>query len=256
MVSSLFLAPFFAAGLLLGQSAANLLETPTKTAPPAVKPEIPLTPERRGDILMARKMYREAVDVYKEGPAADPILLNKIGIAYHQLLDFPIAKKYYERSVKAKPNYAEALNNLGTVYYAQKSYRRAIGYYRKALKITPNSASIHSNLGTAYFARHKFKEAMESYETALKLDPDVFEHRGSAGVLLQERSVQDRAKFHYYMAKSYAKAGMNDRALLYIRKALEEGFTDRQKFIDEPEFSNLQELQEFKEVMSLQPRVL
>jgi hypothetical protein len=53
----------------------------------------------------------------------------------------------------------------------------------------------------------------------------VFEHRNSHGVLLQERSVEEKAKFHYYMAKTYAKAGMHDRALLYIRKALEEGIS-------------------------------
>ncbi len=29
----------------------------------------PLTPERRGDILMARKMYREAIEAYATGAA-------------------------------------------------------------------------------------------------------------------------------------------------------------------------------------------
>jgi hypothetical protein len=73
---------------------------------------------------------------------------------------------------------------------------------------------------------------------------------------LQERSVEERAKFHYFVAKTYAKAGVHDRALLYIRKALEEGFRDRQKFQEEPEFAALRELPEFQELMALQPRVL
>src|SRR5438067_160934 len=82
-------------------------------------------------------------------------------------------------------------------------------------------------LDTAFFARKNYKQAAESYQKALSLDPDLFEHRSSWGVMLQERSVEERAKFHYYLAKTYAKAGMNERALLYIRKALEEGFTER-----------------------------
>ena len=45
-----------------------------------------------------------------------------------------------------------------------------------------------------------------------ELDKDVFEHHGSYGVLLQERSVAERAKFHFYLGQTYAKAGMNDRA--------------------------------------------
>src|SRR5262249_4184948 len=172
------------------------------------------------------------------------------------MLQLDQAKRHYERAVKMKPDYAEALNNLGTIYYAKKSYRRATSYYNKALKITPNSASIYSNLGTAFFARKQYEKAADAYQTALKLDPEVFEHRSSYGVLLQERSVGDRAKFHYYLAKTYAKAGMNDRALLYIRKALEEGFNEKKKFKEDPEFAALRETQEFQDLMALEPRVL
>ena len=58
------------------------------------------------------------------------------------------------------------------------------------------------------------------------------------------------------MAKMYAKQGANDRALLYMRKALEEGFKERDKFQKEPEFAGLKELPEFKELLTLEPRVL
>ena len=142
------------------------------------------------------------------------------------------------------------------MYYAHKNFRRATSHYRRALKLSPNSASVYSNLGTAYFARKKYKEAAEAYQTALSLDKEVFEHHGSYGVLLEERSVEERAKFHFYLAQTYAKAGMNDRALQYIRKALEEGFRDKKKLMEDPEFGNLRELQEFKELMALEPRVL
>ena len=131
--------------------------------------------------------------------------------------------KRHQRATKAKRDYPEAINNLGAIYYAQKSYRRAVSLYSRALKLTPNSASIHSNLGTAWFARRNYQKASLEYQKALDLDPEVFEHRSTNGVLLQERSVVERAKFHYYLAKTYAKAGANDRALQYMRKALEEG---------------------------------
>ncbi len=98
---------------------------------------------------------------------------------------------------------------------------------KKTLKLSPDSASIYSNLGTAFFARKKYQDAAEAYQHALLLDPDVFERKSSYGVLLQERNVEERAKFHYYLAKAYAKAGATDRAILYIRKSLEEGFRDR-----------------------------
>jgi tetratricopeptide (TPR) repeat protein len=225
---------------------------PTVKAPPVQS----LTPEMRGDIFMARKMYREAVEAYKEGGSDSPVLVNKTGIAYHQLLELDAAKKYYEKALKLNPRYSEALNNLGTVYYAKKSYRRAIKEYKKALKYSPKSASIYSNLGTAQFARKHYDLAMQAYETALSLDSEVFEHRNSAGVLLQERNVEERAKFHYYQAKLYAKNGMNDRALLCLRKALEEGLKERDNIKDEPAFAGLRELPEFQEIIVSRPRVL
>src|SRR6266481_6528418 len=146
--------------------------------------ESSLTAEQRSDILMARKMYREAAEGYKEGPLDSPIIWNKIGIAYHQMLQMDEAKRNYEKALKLNPKYAEAINNLGTIYYARRSYRRAIGQYNKALKIAPNSASIYSNLGTAQFARKKYEEASISYQKALALDPEAFEHRGAYGTLL------------------------------------------------------------------------
>lgn len=223
---------------------------------PRQEPKPRLTSEMRGDILMARKQYREAIDAYSEEKQLTAVLVNKMGIAYHQMLELDLARKFYERAIKLDPKYSEAINNLGTVHYAKKSYRRAIGQYNKALKLNPNSASIYSNLGTAWFARKKYKQAAEAYDTALSLDPEVFERRSSHGVLLQERSVQERAKFHFYMAKTYAKAGAVERALAYIRKALEEGFKERDKFQKDPEFALLQELPEFKHLMTLEPRVL
>lgn len=244
--------------VLPGQSGNNLFNA-SKSTPAAENPPsatATLTPEQRADILMARKMYREAVETYRLESLKNPVIWNKIGIAYHQMMQLDQARKHYEQAIKLNPKYAEALNNLGTVHYAKKSYRRSITYYNRALKITPQSASVYSNLGTAFFARKQYEKAAEAYQTALKLDPEVFEHRSSYGVLLQERTVEERAKFHYYLAKTYAEAGQNERALLYIRKALEEGFHEKKKIAEEPAFAQLRELPEFKELMTLEPRVL
>ena len=211
-----------AAGLLTGVAlaqAGNAILDPSKTPTPAPRqsdnpPDTPqITPELRGDIFMAKKEYREAIDAFHEGSPKDPVLWNKTGIAYHQLVQLDNALKSYQQAVKLRKDYAEAINNIGTVYYARKNYRRALTYYQRALKIAPQtarSASIYNNLGTAYFARKQYKEAMTAFQTALSLDPEVFEHRGNYGVLLEERNVDERAKYHYYVAKVYAKSGRNE----------------------------------------------
>jgi tetratricopeptide (TPR) repeat protein len=218
-----------------------------------------LSPETRGDIYMARKMYREAIEAFREGSPKDAVLLNKTGIAYHQMLQLDQARKSYEAAVKAKPDYVEAINNIGTIYYAKKSFRRAMSWYSRAIKLAPNdakSASIYMNLGTAQFARKQYDKAMESYQAAVRLDPEVTEHHSSMGVLLEERSVEERAKYHFFMAKLYAKGGRNDLAIQYLRKSLEEGFKEKKKLDEEPDFAGLREIPEFKELLAREQRVL
>jgi tetratricopeptide (TPR) repeat protein len=255
----------FGLAIVLGSVAApaqssSPLDRTVPAAPAAGRPGNPeLTPETRGDIYMARKMYREAIDAFRQGSQTDPVLWNKIGIAYHQLTQLDQAKKSYEHALKLKKDYVEAINNLGTVYYAQKSYRRAIKYYKKALKIAPNdpkSASIYMNLGTAYFARKKYEDATKSYQVALTMDPQIFERHSNYGVLLEERTVEERAKYHFYVAKLYAKDGRNELAIQYLRKALEEGLKEKKQLDEVPEFAGLKNMPEFKELLSKEPRVL
>jgi tetratricopeptide (TPR) repeat protein len=227
---------------------------PPSQDPQPAKPQI--SPEMRGDIYMARRMYREAIDVYRSIQPPTAVILNKIGIAYQQLGDLESAKKMYERAMKLNNKYPEAINNLGTVHYARKNYRRAISQYKKALTLNPDSASVLANLGTAYFARKDYRRAIECYDKAISIDPDVFERRGTSGVLLQERNVEERAKFHYHLAKVYAKQKRNDLALFYIRKSLEEGFKEKKRYLEEDDFAELRKLPEFEELMKIEPRVL
>ena len=253
------LAVSLGAAWALAQSNSVIDTKQTAMPAPAGTAKPQLSAEMRGDILMARKMYREAIETFREGAPKDPVLLNKIGIAYHQMMQLDNARKSYEQALKGKPDYVEAMNNIGTVYYAKKSYRRAISWYNKALKLAPmeaKSASIHMNLGTALFARKKYEDATVSYQTALKLDPEVFERHGNFGVLLEERSVEEKAKYHFYLAKLYAKDGRHELALQYLRKCLEEGFKERKKLETDTDFASLRELPEFKLLLTSEPRVL
>lgn len=261
----------FLAGLSSAWAMAQIANPPANamldgtrtTAPAAMAPQAPtVTPlsiEQRGDILMARKQYREAIDMFKQGSVKDAVLWNKEGIAFHQLTQLVNARKSYEQALKLKPDYVEAMNNLGTIYYAQKSFRRAITWYNKALKVAPSeprSASIYMNLGTAQFARKKYDDATVAYQTALKIDPEVFEHHGNFGVMLEDHSVEERAKYHYYVAKLYARDGRTELALQYLRKALEEGFKEKDKLNKDPEFAAMRDMPEFKQLLAAEQRVL
>jgi tetratricopeptide (TPR) repeat protein len=251
------LSPAFA----FAQTGTALLDgSRTATnAPPQTVERQPLTPEMSGDIFLARKMYREAIDAFRQGSPKDAVLRNKTGIAYHQLLQLDRARKEYETAVKLKPGYEEAINNVGTIYYAEKSYRRATSWFTRALKLAPDdskSAAVWVNLGSAWFSRKNYQRAAEAFQTAIRLDADVFERHGNFGVMMQESNISERAKYHFYLAKMYAKTGRNELALQYFRKAIEEGLHDRQKAAEAPEFVSLRATPEFQALMKLDARVL
>jgi tetratricopeptide (TPR) repeat protein len=259
MVASHFalaLVAGFMCATATAQSSNAMLDKATASSA-ATTP--PLSPELRGDICMARRDYPAAIEAYGLAQPTDAVVQNKIGIAYHQLNKLENARKAYQQALKIKPNYAEAMNNMGAVYYALKSYRRAISWYDKALKqdsSSPRAASYYMNLGTVWFTRKNFAKGMEDYQIAVKLDPDVLEHHGNFGQVLEERSIAERASYHFYIARLYARQGRNDMALQYLRKALEEGYKDKKTLAKEPDFAALVDLPEFKELLALEPRVL
>lgn len=223
--------------------------------PPKPPQKLSLSPKLRGDLYMARKMYRDAIDMYREAPETAEIF-NKIGIAFQEMSQVDQAKKNYEQALRLNQTYAEALNNLGTIYYEQHRLNKAVSYYKRALKYCGPSASEYANLGGAYFARRDFKKSSLYYEEAMKLDPDILEQRNTFGSVLLERTTNDLALFHLYLARAYARSGSNERALIYLRKALEEGLKDRKKLPEIPEFSSLKKDPRFLQLLAENPRPL
>ena len=214
-------------------------QSPTESAVIVVKPD--LTDEQLADLYMARKEYREATFAYKklaDQNPQNPVYLNKLGIALHQQAALGAALKYYERASKVDPSYADAQNNIGTIWYQRKKFGKAIKAYQKAINIRGDMAVLHSNLAYAYFGDRKYQEAISSFRQALSLDPQLFEHNSSrSGSILQDRSVGDRGRFYFLLAKSFAEAGNIERCVIYLRKAKDEGYKELSAIKSDPAFS-------------------
>jgi len=216
-----------------------------------------LTDEQLGDLLMIRKQFREAAEVFKklsDQNPRNPVYLNKLGIALHQQEALGLALKYYEKAVKADPQYADAQNNVGTIWYQRKKYEKAIKAYQKAIKMRADMPVLYSNLGYAYFGDKKYEEAIASFRQALALDPQLFEHSGSrSGSVLQDRSVEDRGKFDYLLAKSYAQAGDIEKCLHYLRKAKDEGYKNFADIKKDPAFAAAMKDPGMQEILTPKP---
>jgi tetratricopeptide (TPR) repeat protein len=140
--------------------------------------------------------------------------------------------------LKVDKHFAYAHNNIGMVDFSNRKYKGAIKHFKRALKVNPAMAAVEANLGHAYFARKKYDDAFAAFGRALGLDPLVFERGSSAsGALLQDRSVEDRAFYHYFIAKSYAVIGDAERCAANLRKALDEGYPRIADVAKDPAFA-------------------
>ena len=208
--------------------------------------------EGRGDQLRSEMNYLDAVDYYQAATAkagGTAALMNKIGICNLMLQRYKEARKDFSRAVKKDPDHSDAYNNMGVVYYQQKDYGKAIKNYEKACSLN-QWASYYSNLGAAYFAKKQFEKAAYNYSKALELDPDIFERVSHAGVQAQLPSPDDRARYDYVLAKLYARMGVPDRSLRYLKKAMEDGYKDIANVYKDHEFSDLRKDPRFGELMA------
>lgn len=227
----------------------SVASDPTQSAPQVqTAPQPQPTPEELGDTFMLHKRYQAAIEAYKKSPKMTADLWNKMGIAYQMMFDLEDASDCYKKSLKLNPRKAQVLNNLGTVEYALKDYKSAERYYRKALKIDPRSALIYKNLGTNLLTQRKFQKGWDAYKRALALDPTIFENTASPRAL-NPASLEERGAMNYYMAKGCVQAGHPDCAVDYLRKALNEGFTNPSKVAADIEFSTLRGNPEFDELI-------
>lgn len=237
-----------AAVLLLGSLFARAESVPQTPASTSAQT---LPPEERGDLLMAHQQYAAAIDAYSLAPKS-AVIWNKIGIAYHHLAAVDEARRDYERALLIRPDYPEAINNLGATYFAERDYKKAIRLYRNALRLMPNSAVIAANLGTAYFARGKYRQGIAAYRTAFGLDPNVFDNMNILPAIPGTATAEDRAHQDYCLAELFAQAGMEDRAIEFLRQAFDDGFTDRNRVMQDALLARLRTTAQFAQLMAEQ----
>jgi tetratricopeptide (TPR) repeat protein len=228
-------------------------EQPAPPIAPAKPREVTL--EQRGDICMARKNYEDAVDYYyralRQTSFKNPELWNKMGIAFQQDSRLHDAHKAYVKATHLDENFAEAWNNIGTIYSLEKKYRRSLPYYERAVKLKNEVAAFHINLGSTYYHLKRYPKAVEEYRTALRIDPKAVSSESAVGTVVHAGGTD--MEYYYYMAKALASVGNAEVAVRYLRRALEEGFHDRQRIDDDPDFKKISKDPAFVELMRNPP---
>jgi tetratricopeptide (TPR) repeat protein len=224
-----------------------------RQAPPPPWDATPAELEAKGDELLRMRALPDALDYFraaldKTAKKDRAVLYNKCGITELHLMQLDDAQRDFVNSIKRNKQYAGAINNLGVTYFLKRNYKKAAKIYKKAIEVDPNSASFHSNLGRAYFAMKKQDLAAQEYSRALEIDPDIFSRETRGGIIA--RMPQEKGLLSYVLAKLLASHGKTEEALVYLRRAIDEGYKGIDKAYSDPEFAKLLTDQRFIDLMS------
>jgi tetratricopeptide (TPR) repeat protein len=275
----LALAPLGTANLLPSQTAPNpdYKASPSATvqAPKTSAVGAPLAPtiaemramnatqlDEAGDKMRAAKNFLAALDCYREALRRNlsARYYNKIAITEIMLRHPDLAQRAAKKAIRRDKHMAEAWNNLGVALYLEGvNYHRgqqtasSVRYYERAISLDPENASFHNNLAAALMDLKEYNRGMSEYRKAFELDPSFFEHTSQNGISAHLGSPEDRAQFSFVMARLFASSGDTDRALHFLRAAMEDGYPKIDDVYHEKEFAPVLKDERFLALMKDRP---
>jgi tetratricopeptide (TPR) repeat protein len=175
----------------------------------------------------------------------------------------------YDRALKLRPDYAEALSNRGNILHELKRFEEALASYDRAVELRPDYAQALFNRGNTLHELKRFEEALASHDRAVELRPDYAEGLFNRGNALHELKRFEEALASYdrtlKLRPDYAEALLNRGNSLHELMRFEEALASYDRLLklrpDHAEAlfnlgSTLHELTRFEEALASYDRLL
>ena len=99
-------------------------------------------------------------------------ILYSLGEIYFERKEYPEAIKYFEDSLKIKPEYIQALNKLGIIYINLSDDKKAKECFNKVLEYKSDNIIALGNLGYIHEYNEEYKEAIKIFSKVRGLKDD------------------------------------------------------------------------------------
>ncbi len=129
----------------------------------------------------ARRLLNQATALEPENPE----------FLYHLALVLQLGKEIdaaiacYQKTLRLKPDQADAWDNLGVLYHVRNNPREARECHQKALEINPRHGNAHLNLAKALIACGEKEQAIAHQRAGVALQPGNHAALADLGVILQ-----------------------------------------------------------------------
>ena len=176
----------------------------------------------RGLTLHELKRFEEALASYDRAlkvrpDYAEALLQSRFTL--HELKRFEEALASYDRALTVRPDYAEALSNRGNTLHELKRFEEALASYDRALKVRPDFAEAHNNLGLALMQLGHLSEARAALERAVELAPDKAKYRRDLGEITRFAAGDAHLAALEKLAEDSATLSVGDRIELHFALA-------------------------------------
>ena len=121
--------------------------------------------------------------------------------------DYKEKLKYYDKSVKANPEFPDAYINRGLVKNELQDYEGSIEDYDQALKLDPKCSLAYNNRGYTKYKKGDYEGALADYNKAILLNPKLNIALDNKAKLLSEVCLKDDEEFS---AKFYLSVGIQE----------------------------------------------
>lgn len=123
----------------------------------------------RGDLNAADTTITEGLGIHG---AAAPLLLLAGAIAERRG-EITLAERYYRQVVEEEPTLVHAHKNLGDVAYRRSAHEEAAEHYRRAVSLDPDFGDdVYARLGNIHYKRREREAAIKYWQRAVELNPD------------------------------------------------------------------------------------
>lgn len=146
---------------------------------------------REGNQRLQKEQFRQAVPLYQKSVRLRPESAeahSNLGTALRLLRRFPDARRHLEKAVALNPNLMPPHFGLGLLHLDQGQAREAIEHFRSAVSLQPQFAEGHHRLGVALVRTGQQQAGVREIQQALRLEPLNLEARESLSRALQGES--------------------------------------------------------------------
>lgn len=166
--------------------------------------------EERGDYLLQRQHFREAIVAYEKAldlQPKDAELWIKQGKAYEGIQQFDAARDAYQWATKFDPNNAQAWLKLGMLLENLSCLESALTAYDQVLQLEPDNLWAWHDRGKIQEALAQWDDALVAYSRAIEIKPNFqLAVESRKRILLDQGRTQELVKWgHYAEALQLAK---------------------------------------------------